>query len=1339
MSADSPAEENNKDATGAKVTSAIASNNNDVAEQDVTSNKDVGHKAHMDTDELTDEDGDDEEEPKLKYAKLTGSLANVYRNGDSTSAFIVAGDKMVVGTHSGSIHVSSIPTLQTLRTYRAHQASVTSVSVSPVPPPPVLMRAEGGNLAVFQPASSTSTTAAKKPPATNNGRSTRTTQSPPQVIPNTPSNNIYIATSSLDGHVCIQSLVNVEDVQLRNFARPVNAVALSPDYKNDRTYLSGGLAGNLIMTVGGKSGVSTDANTNSAAAAASGWLGAIGLGSNTGRDQILHSGEGAISSIKWSLSGKWVAWINEEGIKVMRSHLKLGSEDSEDAWRRIAHAQKPNKKIWEEMAGVWKGRCEWVDDKSLEADEQIPEAEDDKAATSKTKKSAKFEKLVVGWGDTAWLLHVHSTNATTSSGKRQVGSADIIHKLHFVDCIVSGIAFYTPTLLAILAYRTRDDNDKPLVAPAASGKEGNAQTAKAALKGRQHRHTGLAPQLRLVNVINGEEVDLDELSNISRFETLSSQDYHLGTVYIPPPAPQSTKAAKDTLAKGALEGIWDAASGVYVSRIFTSATSVRSNDSPGRASRAHSFISQNTSSGKDVTATPEPKKKPTAAHPYALEAGLKLFMLSPYDCVLAVRRELTDHLAWLLERQQYANAWHLIDKHPNIADKSASAVDQFVSAGSKPGSPTKSSGTEQQGQKGSLADFFADDNSSQFGGGDGSPFAIRRAEQEKRRIGQLWLAQLIADDNWVEAGKIAGKVLGNSNRWEHWVWTFAQAEKFDEITPYIPATNDDQTPLPSRVYEVVLGHYIFTDRKRLAQLLDQWDPELFDVRSVISTIEERLASDEVAEDSNDWRILMESLAKLYLADGRARDALRCYIRLQDADRAFALVREAKLLDTVTEDIPGLIMLRISKQQIRSAPLSELEEGTSEAIQLLADEAQRGTVPTAVVIDQLQRKGDAFQPFLYFYLRALWNSSKGTVLTRSRWRNFGAVDDGHALVDDFADLAVSLFAEYDRPLLLTFIQKSERYSLGRATEIFERRHYIPELVHILSKTGETKRALSLIIGELGDVKQAIGFAKEHPDLWGDLLDYSMDKPTFITGLLEEVGAVSLGSEFDPIDVVRRIPEGLEIEGLKRGLWKFIREFEIQMSISEGVARVLRGEVTAGMDILRAGRRKGVSFQVIHETANEVEIEVKDVPLQVSEKTAIKLGDDNNDNLPTPQSKSTKRPASAAIAARKAVQPGHCSGCEDVFHEDEKQILLGFTCGHVYHLPCLIDAHPDTKDSSAARAMLVQLEDVTADDGDGGGTRSVGAKVAHAQVIRNVLGQMGCARCRDLAERPPSSSA
>lgn len=216
------------------------------------------------------------------------------------------------------------------------------------------------------------------------------------------------------------------DVTLRNFARPIQAVALSPDFKADRTYLSGGLSGNLILTVGGKAGVSADANTNSAAAAASGWLGSIGLGSNTGKDTVLHSGEGSISCIKFSTTGKYVAWVNEHGIKIMRSHLKLDSVDADSAWKRFAHVDRPGGKNWDDMAGVWKGRAEWINDTNLETDEEDAVLSNGDAAKNSAKTGPHVvkrrpEKLVVGWGDTAWVLHVHA-------GRRSVGTADFVHK-----------------------------------------------------------------------------------------------------------------------------------------------------------------------------------------------------------------------------------------------------------------------------------------------------------------------------------------------------------------------------------------------------------------------------------------------------------------------------------------------------------------------------------------------------------------------------------------------------------------------------------------------------------------------------------------------------------------------------------------------------------------------------------------------------------------------------------------------------------------------------------------------------------------------------------------------
>lgn len=260
-------------------------------------------------------------------------------------------------------------------------------------------------------------------------------------MPQIPSNQIYIASASIDGHVCVSSLTDAKDVTLRNYGRPVQAVALSPDYKSDRSYLSGGLAGELILTEGAPVGTSSNANTSSASQAASGWLGAIGLGGHGGKDTVLHSGDGTISGIKWSLSGKYVAWSNEFGIRIMRTNLHLDSTDSHLAWKRMGLVDRPNRRIWQDMAGVWKARMEWVDDQSLESDEDAIMSMNggDKSEstlphqragqTTHPARRKKVEKLVIGWGDAAWVIRVYPGEPGTGKnvGESSVGSVEPVH------------------------------------------------------------------------------------------------------------------------------------------------------------------------------------------------------------------------------------------------------------------------------------------------------------------------------------------------------------------------------------------------------------------------------------------------------------------------------------------------------------------------------------------------------------------------------------------------------------------------------------------------------------------------------------------------------------------------------------------------------------------------------------------------------------------------------------------------------------------------------------------------------------------------------------------------
>ncbi|KAH8726644.1 vacuolar assembly protein-like protein [Phaeosphaeriaceae sp. PMI808] len=1262
--------------------------------------------AEHESEDDDDEDDDADEEPKLKYSRLTSSLLPIYRNGDATSTFMVAGDKMIIGTHNGNIHAINIPSFQSLRTYNAHpSASVTALSVSPLLP---------------------------SQPFIPSGSPNKSRQ--PQV-PSIPSNQIYIASASIDGHVCVSSLVDPKDVTLRNFGRPVQAVALSPDYKSDRSYLSGGLAGELIHTAGGQIGVRSNANTSSASQAAQGWLGAIGLGSNGGKDVVLHSGEGTISGIKWSLSGKFVAWANEYGIRIMRTNLHLDSADSDFAWKRIGFIEKPNRRIWQDMAGVWKARMEWVDDKSLESDDDAIMSLNGGYAVDKPEstlphqrlpqpapgaKRRKVEKLVIGWGDAAWIIRVYpgAVNSGKHAGESSVGSAEVVHFLRFDDCVVSGISLYTPSLLLVLAYRTRDDDDNPIT-----------QDDTTPRRGMHRRANGLSPELKLINPATEDEVEVDSLA-VSRFESLSAADYHLGTLYVP--HPQVMTPAQRSALEAIGGGIWDVGAGA--ARMFTSGASVMnipfSSDSktPPRAPSMSSASVGKASSSVSIKRLPP-------IHPNAATAGLKVFIHSPYDCVLAIKRDLSDHFQWELEHENYKDAWELLEDHPEII---ASTAQLPPVEGSPVSTPMRT--------QGSLHEFFADDGESQTTVSATRANQNSAVEKEKRRIGDLWVQQLVHSGDWKEAGKAAGRVLGTSARWEHWVWKFAQTNHFNEISPYIPKKRM-QPPLPSMVYEVVLGHYIIHDRIRFKHVLEAWDTDLYDIKSVIEAIKSKLSAGDVTEDSieggvhgRDWRILQDGLAKLFLASGRQREALQCYIRLQNADAAMTLIRDFHLVESVRDDIPGFILMRITKEQMDSAPLPELEEAATEAVNVLVEEGCRGTIPANDVVSQLQKE-DRFNPFLFFYLRRLWKPElheRTAKTAKERVAEDRLAADGKIVAEDFADLMVELFAEYDRPLLMEYLRKSQEYDLNKATKECERREYIPELVHILSKTGQTKRALLLIIEKLSDVSFAISFAKEQDDadLWNDLLEYSMDKPHFIRGLLAEVGTA-----IDPIKLVRRIPEGLEIEGLRDGIGRMVREYEIQHSISEGVARVLRGEVAAGMDTLRAGQKRGVKFEVETCTdtpahAKKIDIEPKAVdPVRAARATAQA---DNATTTVTSTTNATTFDPPPPKTPTGIAPPGHCTSCHRPFSlptpEEQDVIdaplplsrdtLVGFACGHVFHLRCLL---PKTSASASVAALLQQQLSSDAVESGDRWTRSVGAKVAHAHVVKRAIGK-GCVVCR-----------
>ena len=855
------------------------------------------------------------------------------------------------------------------------------------------------------------------------------------------------------------------------------------------------------------------------------------------------------------------------------------------------------------------------------------------------------------------------------------------------------------------------------------GNDSALQEAEAGKKGRRTRHNALEPELRLIDINTKEEVDTDTLS-VSRFETLTASDYHLGV--LPPVRISAALVQKGylstigtgmtTVGSGLVtgvetvgQGVWDAT--MYgprllgANRIFSGAESIRSgisgSDRLGTTRERNYFTGWIPGFGSS-----EPNAK-EEMNTMATAQSMKVFIYSPYDCIVAVRRNLNDRMTWLVSMKRYREAWELLDLHPEAAGTLLES-----SGTSTPPTPSKASSIARSGpavpsspsqarQQATLAEFFADSASMTSSTQAKSNNKFSAARKEKRRIGELWLKQLVDANKWTEAAEVAAKVLDTTPRWEHWAWVFIKSDKFDEISPHIP-TLELTPPLPSSIFEIILGQYVERDRLRFKELLDEWPSDLFDIGSITTAIHDQFRGGNVPQGSYDWRLLQESLAKLYLADGHYDDALRCYVALQDADTALALIRENHLVNAIVDDIPSFVMLRVPPGQLKSASRQELEELTSEPIKILVDEAGAGVVNPDEIVTQLDTL--SLRPFLYFYLRKLWRGEgarevpAATRVGHSAVATSLAADSGKQQVEQYADIAVDLFAENDRELLMDFLHASTAYTFEKAVQVCEKKHYVEELVYLLSKTGQTKKALFLIIDELKDVSKAIMLAKQQDDqsLWDDFLEYSMSRPSFISGLLAEVGTA-----IDPITLVKRIPSGLEIQGLKDGLKKMIREYDLQDSISSGVARVLSSEVAIGMDTLRRGRRRGIKFDITASTPGH--------------------------------SRALEKGVNGASKAESQIKPGHCASCHKDFHENETETIVGFACGHVYHVSHLLHG-PNASGDEVLLPRIGATRDDEDETEDTRISRTVGPKVTTARLLKDKIYSVGgCSVCKESREK------
>ena len=402
--------------------------------------------------------------------------------------------------------------------------------------------------------------------------------------------------------------------------------------------------------------------------------------------------------------------------------------------------------------------------------------------------------------------------------------------------------------------------------------------------------------------------------------------------------------------------------------------------------------------------------------------------------------------------------------------------------------------------------------------------ALLSAEQNPRLltrhsvidIGKRYLDYLLDDLEFTEAAKLCVRVFKNDKR----LWQEVAVSKFDRINqlkalaPYLPiGTSNNQVQLDKQIYESVLVFLLKDQSDTSSQelLLDlvrqKWPSELYDDSMLVNAVMEILLGDA------DNTILQRVLATLFTNQRKYDRAMAMYLKLGHKD-VFGLIRRHDLFDVIHDKIGDLMDL-----------------DNREGLKLFLEHMDR--LPTELIVQRLQEKPGS-GPHLFSYLDALMDKDKDA----SRKYH------GHM---------VSLYADYAPDRLLSFLKASDHYNLQEALSVCELRSGLTdERVYILARMGHTTQALELITREMADIHRAIDFCKEYddPQLWDNLIDYSIDKPYFINVLLHNIG-----THVDPRILIQRIQEGQEIPGLRDSLVRILQDYHLQISLQEGCKKIL----------------------------------------------------------------------------------------------------------------------------------------------------------------------------------------
>ena len=220
------------------------------------------------------------------------------------------------------------------------------------------------------------------------------------------------------------------------------------------------------------------------------------------------------------------------------------------------------------------------------------------------------------------------------------------------------------------------------------------------------------------------------------------------------------------------------------------------------------------------------------------------FIVSPRDMVVARPRDFDDHISWLLDRRQFAEALEEAELNP--------------------------------GQ-------------------------LRRHKLQD--IGEKYLGQLTEERQFDKAAALCPRILNDkAGLWHKWVEVFNQIGQEHAMISYIPLRNPQLHP---HTYTSLLLHFLEKEPKEVQRLLSEWPSDLYKTQPLIEATKARML--QCPDDSAEHLQLLQVLASVLVSNADYQEALHIYLKLQLPEQAFGLITSYHLFSAVKDKVMELVV------------------------------------------------------------------------------------------------------------------------------------------------------------------------------------------------------------------------------------------------------------------------------------------------------------------------------------------------------------------------------------------------------------------------------------------------